>query len=262
MLEKAFRPTISLRDRLQQTGKVDGQGRVSAFGPRQRTPTFTWHYVRTAGIIPLMLTPRQRPLLWAVAALAVMWALATAGYLAAKNQRVTAEKVRVYLRSVDLSKLSGEARTKALRDLARQLNALSFEERRAARLDGEWARWFEAMTEEEKSQFIDATVPTGVKNALTSFEQLPPERRRRAIDEALKRLKEAQTELANGELQPPPEWATNPPPIIGEELRQKLVTTGLKSFYSDSSAQTKAELAPLLEELQRMMERGAFLRGR
>jgi len=209
-----------------------------------------------------MLTPRQRPILWALVALTVLWLLATGGYLAAKSQRVTAEKVRAYLQAVDLSKLSGEARAKALRDLARQLNALSFEERRAARFDREWARWFEAMTEAEKSEFIDSTVPAGVKNALTSFEQLPPDRRRRTIDEALKRLKEAQSELASGDVQAPPEWATNPPPVISEELRQKLVTTGLKSFYSDSSAQTKAELAPLLEELQRMMERGAFLRGR
>lgn len=208
-----------------------------------------------------MLTHRQRPVLWAAAALVVMWALATGGYLVAKNQRVTADKMRAYMRSVDLSKLSGDARARALRDLARQLNALSYEERRAARFDREWIRWFDAMTETEKAGFIDATVPTGVKNALTSFEQLTPERRRRAIDEALKRLKEVQSEFANSETELPPEWATNPPPVISEELRQKIVTTGLKSFYSDSSAQTKAELAPLLEELQRMMERGAFMRG-
>ncbi len=209
-----------------------------------------------------MLTPRQRPVLWAAAALAVLWLLACGGYLVAKSRQVTAAKVRVYMRSVDLSRLSGDARARALRELARKLNALPYEERRAARLGAEWMRWFEDMTDNEKGEFIDATMPSGVKQVLASFEQLPTERRRRAIDEALKRLKEVQSQLDESGFEPPPEWATNPPPVVSEELRQKLITSGLKSFYSQSSAQTKAEAAPLLEELQRMMERGAFMRGR
>ena len=207
-----------------------------------------------------MLSLRKRPLLWALAGLALAWLLACGGYLVAKSQRVTADKVRAYLRSVDLARLKGEERAKALRELVRQITALPYEERREARLDREWAHWFAAMTEPEKGGFIEATLPTGFKQMLGAFEQLPLDRRRRSIDEAVKRLREARSQMESGELPPPADGATNALPVISDELRQQIVTTGLKSFYSQSSAQTKAEAAPLLEELQSMMERGAFLR--
>jgi len=208
-----------------------------------------------------MLNPRHKPFVLGGIGLGLVWLLAWGGYTLAQSRRVTAEKVQAFLRTVDLSSLSGEARAKALRDLAAKLNALSYEERRRARLDGEWARWFLEMNDAEKTEFIEATLPTGFKQMLGAFEQLPVERRRRNIEEAAKRLKQAREEMSEGDL-PPPDWGTNAPPVLSEEVRQRLVTTGLKSFYSESSAQTKAEAAPLLEELQRMMEGGAFLRGR
>jgi hypothetical protein len=201
-------------------------------------------------------------------ALVAVWLVAVGGYFIAQARRVTAEKVRAYLRNTDLARLTGDARAKALRDLVVKLNALPYEERRMARLDREWQRWFVAMNDQEKSEFIEETMPTGFKQMLGAFEQLPPERRKKTVDDALRRLKEAREQVDSGEVRPgdwgtnaPPDWGTNAPPVITEELRQKVITTGLKSFYSQSSAQTKAEVAPLLEELQRMMEGGAFLRG-
>jgi hypothetical protein len=187
--------------------------------------------------------------------------VALAGYRIARNSRMTAEKVRAYAESVDLSKLSGEARAKAIRDMADKLNALSLEERRKAQLERVTWSWFDRMTEEEKAGFIDATMPTGFKQMLTSFEQLPEEKRRRAIDDALRRLREARDHLATGQPGRTPD-GTNSPPVLSDELQAKVRTIGLKTFYSQSSAQTKAELAPVLEELQRVMESGRPFRGR
>jgi hypothetical protein len=102
---------------------------------------------------------------------------------------------------------------------------------------------------------------TGFKQMLTSFEQLPEEKRRRAVDDALRRLREERDQIAAGQGRPN-RGSTNGPPVLSEELQAKVRTIGLKTFYSQSSAQTKAELAPVLEELQRVMESGRPFRGR
>jgi len=205
-----------------------------------------------------MTNPRQRALAWAGGAIVATWLVAWAGYSFFSHLKVTAEKVKAYVGSVDLSKLSGAARAKALRDLEDMLNRLSYEERQRLRLERAAGRWFDQMTEEEKGQFIEATMPTGFKQMITAFEELPEDKRKRTVDGALRRLREQRERMASGEGGPP---GTNVSPI-STELEAQVRSIGLKSFYSESSAQTKAELAPLLEELQRAMESGRAFRGR
>jgi hypothetical protein len=208
-----------------------------------------------------MLSQRWRPVVISLLAVCGIWLVALAGYRIARNSKMTAEKVRAYAASVDISKLSGAARAKAIQELADKLNALSPEERRKARLERTAWSWFNGMTEEEKAAFLEATMPTGFKQMLTSFEQLPEEKRRIAIDDALRRLKEGRSQMAGG-----PGFGnrggTNSPPVLSDELQAQIRTIGLRTFYSQSSAQTKAEMAPVLEELQRVMESGRPFRGR
>ena len=194
-----------------------------------------------------------------MAALAVVWLLGWAGYTLAGSRKITAEKVRAYVESVDLAQLRGEERARAIERLAAWLNALPFEERRRARLEGLANRWFAQMTEAERAQFIEATLPTGFKQMIAAFEELPADKRRRAVQDALRRLREAQQELAGGGRSG---GDGPPPPMLSEQMQQQVVTLGLRAFCSQSSAQTKAELAPLLEELQRQLQSGRLLRQR
>ena len=206
------------------------------------------------------MTARQRPIFFALAGLAAAWLLVLGGYALAEHWKMTADKLRAYLAQNDLNRLSGEARTKALRDLADKINGLSPEERRNARLGRLWSTWFDEMTEQEKSAFLDATLPTGFKQMLTSFEQLPADRRKQVIDNALKNLKARRAETSAAGAQPTNASGSNGP-VLSEDLQKQVAVIGLKSVYSDSSAETKAELAPVLEEVQRNMELGRLSRG-
>lgn len=204
-----------------------------------------------------MLNQRQRFLVWAVSAVIGIWVVAYAGQWYLGHIKMTAEKVRAYMDSVDFAHLTGEARARALKELEDKLNSLSYEERQRLRAEHLINDWFAQMTEDEKSQFIEATMPTGIKQMLDAFEQLPEEKRHRMVDDALKNLREANQRAAtNGVVA---QNGTNGPPV-SPELEAKIRTIGLNSFYSQSSAETKAELAPVLEELQRTMESGRMLR--
>lgn len=205
-----------------------------------------------------MLKPRVRSIFIAVTMLLVIWLVAWAGYKIADRAKVTPDKVRAYTAATDFSRLSAAGREAALRKLAAMLNALSLEERQSLRLDRTAYRWFEQMTEQEKGEFLEATLPTGFKQMLGAFENLPPEKRKRMVDQALKQIKNAREKLAAGGQSPPP--GTNSVGL-SSELQDKVTKIGLQSFYSQSSAQTKAEMAPLLEEMQRTMASGRMMHG-
>ena len=111
----------------------------------------------------------------------------------------------------------------------------------------------------EMIPLVEATMPAGFKQMISAFEELPADKRRKTIDDALKRLREISADAPGGAEGMP--GGTNRPPI-SPELEAQVRTIGLKTFYSQSSAQTKAELAPVLEELQRAMESGRMMRGR
>ena len=193
---------------------------------------------------------RARPLWLAGAIVVAIWLLTWAGFVVARQSRMTAEKFRAYAQSVDLSKLQSTDRERALRKLADKLNALPPEERRIARGNRDWEPWFKVMSEAEKESFIEATFPTGVKQMITAFEKLPEDKRKRTIDEAVKRMRE---DPASGEGSAGEEGRD---PAVSPELEAKIRTVGLKTFFAESSAQTKAEVAPLLEEMQRVLESG------
>ncbi len=209
-----------------------------------------------------MINPRHRPILYAAIAIIVVWIIAWAGFVYARNSKMTPEKLLAALRATDLSKLSAGERASRLHKLENNLNLLTAEDRRKARIDKEWSRLFQQMTDPEKSEFLETTLPTGFKQMLTSFEQMPEEKRKRAVNDAIKRLREAREESAANASEKADRHRTNNAAELSPQMQEKVIKMGLNAFYSGSSAQTKAELAPFMEELQHSMENGRFFMGR
>ncbi len=217
---------------------------------------------------------QQRFLIYAVAAIVGIWVLAMTGHWYLESLKMTADKVRAYMESVDFASLTGAARANAIKELEDKLNALPYDERQRVRLQHMVNGWFNEMTEEEKEQFVEATMPTGFKQMINAFEQLPDDKRRRLIDNTLNNLRNADNRPLRGWQNSTNSFtgstnsfagSTNAPvggtnaPVISPELEAKIRNIGLKTYYSQSSAETNAELAPVMEELQRQMENGKVI---
>ena len=205
-----------------------------------------------------MSNPRLRLILLAATALLVIWAVAITGYQIISHAIVTPDKVRAYAESVDFGQLSAADRAAAIARLAAMLNALTLEERQSLRVDRTAYQWFDKMTEAEKGKFLDATMPTGFNQMLAAFEDMPADKRQRVVSQAIRQMKDARDRMAAGGQMPPPNANGM---LLSPELQDRMVKIGLQSYYSQSSAQAKAELAPLLEEMQRTMESGRMMRG-
>lgn len=188
------------------------------------------------------------------------WGLAYGGLELVRANKVTPEKVRRFLQDTDFAHLSGPERAHALKRLADLLNALTLEQRQQARFQGEIDRWTAAMTEEEKGQFLEATLPTGFRQMISAFEQLPENKRREAISNSLKNIRLARERWATNAAADLANSDTNQPPPISPELQEKAIKVGLQTFYDTSSPQMKAELAPVLETLQESMNSGQLFR--
>lgn len=190
----------------------------------------------------------------------VAWGLAYGGLELVRANKVTPEKVRQFLHDTDFAHLSGPERDRALKRLAELLNALTLEQRQQPRFQGEIDRWMVSMTEEEKGQFLEATLPTGFRQMISAFEQLPENKRREAISNSLKNIRLARERWATNDAADMANSDTNQPPPISPELQEKAIKVGLQTFYDTSSPQMKAELAPVLESLQDSMNSGQLFR--
>ena len=196
---------------------------------------------------------RFRALIYAAGALVAVWAVALAIFHFSGMTRMTVGKLDHYVDATDLNRLSAPGRDKAIADFADMVNSLSAEERMKWRLEDGWKKWFAEMTEAERARFIDKTLPVGFKQVLDSFSQLPEDQRKQFIDEAVARLKQAG---AGGVDKSLVNYGPNGPPPLSPELEQQAREIGLKELYTHSSPETKAELGPLLEQIQIQLRNG------
>ena len=178
--------------------------------------------------------------LWLKAALVLagIWLLAGGAIFWARSAKVTPEKITSYLETHPIESVSGTERAKVIDKIADQMNALTYEERREVRMGKRLEPFFRALTPDEQSGFLDRTLPTGFKQMMDSLNKMEPMKRKQFVERSLRDMKEREGE----------------DPKLDQNAR-KMIDQGFKSFYSEATTEVKMDVEPLLEQLQKNLQR-------
>jgi DNA-directed RNA polymerase specialized sigma24 family protein len=183
---------------------------------------------------------------WIKAALllAVVWIVAGGLIWWARANKVTPEALMAYVESHPIEGKSPGERGKTVESVAKKLNHLTYEERREVRLSRRLDRFFKTLNPDEQSRFLDLTLPEGFRQMMEALNKMEPEKRKAFVERTLEQLRKDEGM--------DPEEARERFEKDGNI--QKIIDQGLKSFYSDASAETKMDLAPVIEQMQRNLE--------
>jgi hypothetical protein len=172
--------------------------------------------------------------------LILVWGVAGLIVYGVRKARPTAQSLADYIARHPLAAQTEAARAKTIAHVSDMLNGISFEDRQTLQGHGVTRDFFKELTPDEQSAFLDATLPSGFKQMMDAFNKMDPDKRRKFVDHALEEAKKHEGEA--------------PPPGFDDKMAQKMISQGLRSFYSDASADVKLDLAPLIEQMQRNLQ--------
>ena len=173
--------------------------------------------------------------------LAAIWLVAGGAIFLARSAKVTPESLTRHIETLKIDEHSAQDRGKAIDKVADQLNHLTYEERREVRMSKKLDVFFRTLAPDEQNRFLDRTLPTGFKQMMEALNKMERPKRQQFVTRTLKEMRER-------------DGGERPRDDEDEAAAQKIINQGFKSFYSEASAETKMDVAPLIEEMQKNLQ--------
>ena len=196
---------------------------------------------------------RRDVILKAALVLLVVWAAVWAIRAYAETRKITAERLDrevAAARFADWSDLASPpdraeaARREAeLRNVAGLVNRLDFQEREKNRENRAGEKFFRKLAPDEKSLFIELTIVESMSRFMESLDAMKPEQRKKFVEQGMKEIQSGRTEE---------EMARTDE--LGADLLEKISQQGMRAYFDKSSADTKLDLAPLMEAMNETMQ--------
>jgi hypothetical protein len=181
----------------------------------------------------------------ALLAIAAIWLVGGGIMWWARSSTPTPESISAFIEKNSIEGRAPRDRAKLIEKVAKQLNSLGYEQRREVRLSRRLEGFFRGLTPDEQSRFLDLTLPEGFRQMMDALNKMEREQRQRFVKRALEDLER--------------EEGAEIPPEAREQIERdghfrKIVEQGMKSFYSEASNETKMDVAPLIEQMQRNLQ--------
>lgn len=184
------------------------------------------------------------------AVLALIWGMVWGVMTMTGVFQETPEKVIAYMESHSLAdEEDPDKRREIIGTLADKLNSLDhvqigeFQGGSKNKRD-QGREFFQGMSPDEQHYFMEKRIGKAFNQMMNAFNEMEREERQQLVERTLKRMKDDDRERVQLER------LENADP----EATEKIVNEGLKAYYQDASAETKLDLAPLMEQMQRNLQ--------
>ena len=196
---------------------------------------------------------RRDVILKAALVLLVVWAGVWGIRAYAGSKKITAEMLEREVAAARFADWSEQAsppdraeaarREKELRNIAGLVNHLDFQEREKNRENRAGENFFRKLAPDEKSLFVELTIVESMSRFMESLDAMKPEQRKKFVEQGMKEIQSGRTqeEMAR----------TNE---LGADLLEKISQQGMRAYFDKSSADTKLDLAPLMEAMNETMQ--------
>lgn len=194
---------------------------------------------------------KQAVLLKGLAVLALVWVVVFAVRSFAASRKITAESLNREVRELKFEDWSenprvgatAKEREKEVRRIADMVNRLDFAEREKNRQTRAGEDFFRNLSVKEKNLFIELTIMESMSRFMEALDQMPEEQRKSFVEKGLKEIQEGRTAE---EMERARE--------MDESLLTKISEEGMRAYFDKASADTKLDLAPLMEAMNEVMQ--------
>lgn len=195
---------------------------------------------------------QRRFLIQAIAALVVIWLIVFGVRSWAGSKKITAERIQKEIAEAGFDDWSAGApgdggiakkREEKIREIAELTNRLDFNEREKNRDNRSGEIFFRLLTAKERNLFIDLTVAESMNRFMQALDQMPAADRKRFVKQGLE-------EIAKGKTAEEMERTNE----LGDDVLKKITDEGMRAYFEKASAETKLDLAPLMESMNEVMQ--------